>query len=131
MATGPGRSKRWRPTRDRGGRRSLPRWMRTHGGIPFEEALKDLSVFLEHDRLLSSRHWHVGAGATVTLADTVDLETAFFTFVAGAATRYGVGVNVGVTWRFLGPHFGPSPSRAPGTEPLAAKQRRFSGARFR
>jgi hypothetical protein len=111
--------------------RGLTNWMRTHGGIPFDEALKDLSLFLEHDRLLSSRHWHVGAGATVTLADTLDLETAFFTFAAGAAARYGVGVNVGVTWRFLGPRIAPSPSQAPRTQPVAAKRRPFSGARFR
>jgi len=110
--------------------RGLVNWMRTHGGIPFDEALKDLSLFLEHDRLLSSRHWHVGAGATITLTDTVDLETAFFTFVAGAAARYGVGVNVGVTWRFLGPRVEPAPSQAPGVPALTAK-RRFSGARSR
>ena len=42
--------------------RGLANWMRTHGGIPFDEALKDLSLFLEHDRLLASRHWHVGGG---------------------------------------------------------------------
>ena len=42
--------------------RGLVNWMRTHGGISFEEALKDLSLFLEHDRLLASRHWHVGGG---------------------------------------------------------------------
>ena len=111
--------------------RGLVNWMRTHGGIPFDEALKDLSLFLEHDRLLSSRHWHVGAGATVTLADTLDLETAFFTFVAGAAARYGVGVNVGLTWRFLGPHVGPSPSRAPGIRARTEGRRPFSGARSR
>ena len=111
--------------------RGLVNWMRTHGGIPFDEALKDLSLFLEHDRLLSSRHWHVGAGATVTLTDTVDLETAFFTFVAGAAARYGVGVNVGLTWRFLGPRMRPAPSQAGGMQALTAKRRRFSGARFR
>ena len=111
--------------------RGLVNWMRTHGGIPFDEALKDLSLFLEHDRLLSSRHWHVGAGATVTLADTVDLETAFFTFVAGAAARYGVGVNVGLTWRFLGPQAGPSPSQAPGARLRPATRRPLSGARSR
>jgi hypothetical protein len=91
--------------------RALANWMRTHGGIPFDEALKDLSLFLEHDRLLSSRHWHVGAGATVTLTDAFDLETAVSTFVSGAATRYGIGLNVGLTWRFLGPRVPPSPSR--------------------
>jgi hypothetical protein len=111
--------------------RGLVNWMRTHGGIPFDEALKDLSLILEHDRLLSSRHWHVGAGATLTLTDTVDLETAFFTFVAGAAARYGVGVNVGVTWRFLGPRAGPSPSQAPGPRAHVAQRRRFSGTRSR
>lgn len=111
--------------------RGLVNWMRTHGGIPFDEALKDLSLFLEHDRLLSSRHWHVGAGATLTLTDTVDLETAFFTFVAGAAARYGVGVNVGVTWRFLGPHVGPSPSRAPGIRARTTARRPLSRARSR
>jgi len=92
--------------------RGLATWMRTHGGIPFDEAWEDLSLFLEHDRLLSSRHWHVGAGATVTLTDALDLETAVSTFVAGAATRYGIGVNVGLTWRFLEPRMPPSPSRA-------------------
>ena len=92
--------------------------MRTHGGIPFDEALKDLSLFLEHDRLLSSRHWHVGAGATVTLTDALDLDAAFSTFVAGAAARYGVGVNVGLTWRFLEPRVPPTPSRAARSDAL-------------
>ena len=92
--------------------RALANWMRTHGGIPFDEALKDLSLFLEHDRLLSSRHWHVGGGATVTLTDALDLDAAVSTFVSGAATRYGIGVNVGLTWRFLEPRMPPSPSRA-------------------
>ena len=86
--------------------------MRTHGGIAFEEALNDLSLFLEHDRLLASRHWHVGGGATVTLTDTLDLDAAVSTFVAGAATRYGIGVNVGLTWRFLEPRLPPSSTRS-------------------
>jgi hypothetical protein len=92
--------------------RGLVNWMRTHGGMPFDETLKDLSLFLEHDRLLASRHWHVGAGATVTLTDALDLEAAVSTFVAGAATRYGVGVNVGITWRLFKPRGLPSPTRS-------------------
>jgi hypothetical protein len=111
--------------------RALANWMRTHGGIPFDEALKDLSLFLEHDRLLSSRHWHVGGGATVTLTDALDLETAFFTFVAGAATRYGIGVNVGFTWRFREPRPAPSPTPAARARALGVKRGPFSAARSR
>jgi hypothetical protein len=104
--------------------RGLANWMRTHGGIPFDEALQDLSLFLEHDRLLSSRHWHVGAGATVTLTDTLDLDAAFSTFVAGAAARYGIGVNVGLTWRFLEPRVPQSSTRARSVDVLSRASRR-------
>jgi hypothetical protein len=111
--------------------RGLVNWMRTHGGMPFDETLKDLSLFLEHDRLLASRHWHVGGGATINLTDALDLETAVFTFVAGAATRYGIGVNVGLTWRLLEPRVPPSPSRngAPAL-PSHAGRRPVSATRF-
>jgi hypothetical protein len=111
--------------------RGLANWMRTHGGMPFDETLKDLSLFLEHDRLLSSRHWHVGAAATVTLTDDIDLEAAAFTFVAGAAARYGTGMNVGLTWRFLRPRLGPSPARAGDSHASGVKRGRFNGARSR
>jgi hypothetical protein len=105
--------------------------MRTHGGMPFDETLKDLSLFLEHDRLLSSRHWHVGGGATFNLTDALDLETAVFTFVAGAATRYGIGVNIGLTWRLLKPRVPPSPTRSGVLESLSRAGRRpVSAARF-
>ena len=99
--------------------------------MPFDETLKDLSLFLEHDRLLASRHWHVGAGATVTLTDALDLETAVSTFVAGAATRYGVGVNVGLTWRLFKPRGLPSPTRSGALAfPSHAGRRPVSAARF-
>jgi hypothetical protein len=111
--------------------RGLVNWMRTHGGIPFAEAWNDLPVFLEHDRLLSSRHWHVGGAATITLTDTLDLETAFFTFVAGAAARYGTGVNVGLTWRFLEPRVGPSPTQAARHHAPAARRGPFTGTHSR
>ena len=84
--------------------RALGNWMRTYGGKGFVETYNnDLALFLEHDRLLSSRHWQVGGAATVSLTDSVDLDGAVVTHVAGAATRYGIGVNVGLTWRFLTP----------------------------
>ena len=113
--------------------RGIANWMRTHGGIPFDEALKDLSLFLEHDRLLASRHWHVGAGATVTLTDALDLETAVSTFVAGAATRYGIGVSVALNWRFLEPRMPSSPSRVArsGAFPRDRARAPVSGTRSR
>ena len=83
--------------------RALGNWMRTYGGVGFWEAYDDLSLFLEHDRLLPSRHWQVGGAATVSLTDSIDLDGAVVTFLAGADTRYGTGVNVGLTWRFLTP----------------------------
>ena len=83
--------------------RALANWMTTHGGLSFEESLQDLSLFLQHDRLLSSSHWHLGAAATVTLTDALDLDASFFKFVTGATTRYGVGFSVGLTWRVLEP----------------------------
>ena len=113
--------------------RALANWMKTHGGIPFNDALNDLSLFLEHDRLLASRHWHLGGGATVTLTDTLDLDASVSTFVAGAATRYGIGVNVGLTWRFLEPRL-PSPStRSAAGRPMPrpAQRRSVSATRSR
>ena len=84
--------------------RALGNWMRTYGGKGFVETYNnDLALFLEHDRLLSSRHWQVGGAATVSLTDSVNLDGAVVTHVAGAATRYGIGANVGLTWRFLTP----------------------------
>ena len=84
--------------------RALGNWMRTYGGVGFVETYNnDLALFLEHDRLLPSRHWQVGGAATVSLTDSIDLDGAVVTFLAGADTRYGTGVNVGLTWRFLTP----------------------------
>jgi hypothetical protein len=112
--------------------RGIVNWMRTHGGMSFEETRQDLSLFLEHDRLLASRHWHVGGGATVTLTDALSLETAVFTFVGGAAARYGVGINVGLTWRLLEPRVPPSPSRGGALAlPSHAGRGPVSATRFR
>jgi hypothetical protein len=92
--------------------RALGNWMHTHGGIGFEEAAQDLLVFLSHDRMLASRYWHLGAGTTVTLTDSIDLDGAFVKTVSGADTHSGYGLNVGLTWRFLQPRPGPAPPQA-------------------
>jgi hypothetical protein len=80
--------------------RGLATWSHTHGGVPFSEAYKDVLLFLVHDRLLASRYWHAGGGATVSLTDSLDLDGAFVTFVSGSDTHYGHGATVGLTWRF-------------------------------
>ncbi len=55
----------------------------------------------------------------MTLTDTLDLDASVSTFVAGAATRYGIGVNVGLTWRFLEPRL-PSAIDPVGGRPATA-----------
>jgi hypothetical protein len=89
--------------------RGLANWMTTHGGLTFLESLEDLSLFLQHDRLLASSHWHLGAAATVTLTNAFDLDASFFKFVTGRTARYGAGFSVGLTWRVLEPRI-PQPS---------------------
>jgi hypothetical protein len=81
--------------------RALANWMHTHGGVPFEVTYEDVYLFLAHDRLLASRYWHAGGGATVSLTDSIDLDGALVTFLTGSDTHYGLGLNIGLTWRFL------------------------------
>jgi hypothetical protein len=81
--------------------RGLTSWLRTHGGVPFSEAYESLELFLVHDRLLASRSWHVGGGATVSLTDSINIDGAVVTFLAGSDTHYGTGISVGLTWRFF------------------------------
>jgi hypothetical protein len=81
--------------------RALFNWAHTHGGVPFTQTLEDPFLFLEHDRLLAVRYWHVGAGTTVSLTDSLDLDGAVVTFLSGADTHYGLGISVGLTWRVL------------------------------
>jgi hypothetical protein len=81
--------------------RALFNWAHTHGGLPFTQTLQDPFLFLEHDRLLAVRYWHVGGGTTVSLTDTIDLDGAVVTFLSGADTHYGLGISVGLTWRML------------------------------
>jgi hypothetical protein len=80
--------------------RGLADWMHTHGGVPFSEAYEDVELFLVHDRLLASRYWHIGAGATVSLTDSIDLDGAVVTFLSGSDTHYGLGATIGLSWHF-------------------------------
>jgi hypothetical protein len=103
--------------------RGLANWMTTHGGLSWQESLQDLSLFLQHDRLLSSSHWHMGAAATVTLTDALDLDASFFKFITGNTTRYGVGFSVGLTWRVLEPRIPESSTRVRPPAGLGAGRR--------
>jgi len=92
--------------------RGLLNWMKTHGGIGFEEAYEDLALFLTHDRLLAGRYWHVGAGATVSLTDSIDLDAAVLSMRKGADTHSGIGFNVEVSWHFFTPRAALPPAKA-------------------
>ena len=99
--------------------RGLVAWQHTHGGLTYAETLDGAfgtdtqpgvpELFLDHDRLLAARYWHIGGGATISLTDTIDLDAAVVTFPAGADSHYGVGMSVGVTWQVLTPR---APSRS-------------------
>ncbi|MGH9387034.1 MAG: hypothetical protein ACRD2N_22420 [Vicinamibacterales bacterium] len=99
--------------------RGLAAWSRTHGGLSYDETLTDTFLFLDHDRLLASRYWHLGAGATVALTDSIDLDAAVLKFVAGADTHYGLGAMFGVTWRLVA-----NPSARPAKLTRAMPRRR-------
>lgn len=83
--------------------RALAAWSRTHGGLTYDETLLDTTLFLDHDRLVTSGYWHLGGGATVAVTDTFDLDAAFVRFLAGTNTHYGLGLTIGATWRFAPP----------------------------
>ena len=64
--------------------RGMAAWQQTHGGIASVTAIDRAAgaggrpaqpvVYLDHDRLLAVRYWHLGGGATVALTDTLDLD---------------------------------------------------------
>jgi hypothetical protein len=102
--------------------RGLATWSHTHGGVPFSRAYEDAFLFLAHDRLLASRYWHVGGGATVSLTDAIDLDGGIVTFLSGSDTHYGVGMTAGITWQFLRGR-APQPSMRSGSSQLAFRGR--------
>jgi hypothetical protein len=89
--------------------RGLAAWQQTHGGLAYIDAIERASgangqpgnpeIYLDHDRLLATRYWHIGGGGTVKLTEVVDLNGAVLTFVSGADSHYGVGATLGVTWK--------------------------------
>ena len=93
--------------------RALAAWSQTHGGLHWTEAYNrgfgldgrpaNPELLLDHDRLIASKYWHLGAGATISLTDSIDLDANAVRFLSGADTHYGVGVTVGITWRVLEP----------------------------
>lgn len=94
--------------------RALSAWSQVHGGLSYDDAFNAIEtnpfLFLDHDRLLGGRYWHLGGGATVALTDSIDFDAAFLRFIAGADTHYGVGLTIGATWRFS-PPVAASPAR--------------------
>lgn len=90
--------------------RAMANWLHTHGGVPFSVAYEDVEFYLVHDRLLASRYWHLGAGATFAITDSLELDGAFVTFLSGSDTHYGLGTTIGLTWRFR-TGAAPAPSR--------------------
>lgn len=100
--------------------RALAAWSQSHGGLHWTEAYNrgfgldgrpaNPELLLDHDRLLASRYWHLGGGATVALTDTLDLDVAVVRYVSGADTHYGIGMSAGITWRFAKAAPLPSPS---------------------
>ena len=83
------------------GARRTARVFGPDGELLDEVQFNDVLMLLDHDRLLASRYWHVGGGATFVLTDSLDLNGALLTFVSGADTHYGVGLSVSLTWRFV------------------------------
>jgi hypothetical protein len=88
--------------------RALGNWLFTHGGIGFLEAADDPFLFLSHDRMLAGRYWHLGGATTISLNDMLDFDAAVIGTLTGADTHYGMGINVGLTWRVLTPRAQPS-----------------------
>ena len=62
--------------------------------LPFEQ-------FYHHDRISQESYWNVGAGAGVSLTDTVDLFGSFTTTLSGRNTHaVNRGLSIGVAWSF-------------------------------
>lgn len=97
--------------------RGTAAWEQTHGGLAYLNVVErafagEPELYLDHDRLLAVRYWHVGGGATVTLTDTLDLDGAVVTFLSGADSHYGNGVTLGLSWKMSAARTA-NPARAP------------------
>src|SRR5262249_20123438 len=75
-------------------------WM--HGGLNFSEIFQGSSseVIRQQDRVTRQNFDHVGAGATLSLTESVSTQFTFSKFVSGENAHYGEGIFAGVSWRF-------------------------------
>jgi hypothetical protein len=80
--------------------RGFGNWLHTHGGITIEQALQDPQLFPVHDRLLRASSWHLGAGTTYSLIESMDLSFSYITYLAGTQTHFGRAITIGTSWNF-------------------------------
>jgi len=75
-------------------------WM--HGGLNFSEIFQGSSseVVRQQDRVTRQNFYHVGAGAELSITESVSTHFTFIKFVSGQNAHYGEGVFGGVSWRF-------------------------------
>ncbi len=85
-------------------------WQRTHGGLRYGSPLPGADVpppgdattderVKQHDRLLRNHYWHLGAGATYSLA-RVDVFMSYLHFLSGTDTHSGRALTLGVSVPF-------------------------------
>jgi opacity protein-like surface antigen len=80
--------------------RGFGNWLHTHGGITIEQALQNPEIFPVHDRLLRASSWHLGAGTTYSLTESMDLSFSYITYLAGTDTHFGRAITIGTSWNF-------------------------------
>jgi hypothetical protein len=84
-------------------------WQRVHGGVragsdtgnpfPLPGELNTLERFLQRDRILRTKYWQAGVGASYSVG-RVDVFTSFSKYVWGRDAHNGQAYNLGATWYF-------------------------------
>lgn len=85
-------------------------WQRTHGGLRYGSPLPGAKVpppgdattderVKQHDRLLRNHYWHLGAGASYSLA-RMDVFVSYLHFLSGTDTHAGRALTLGVSVPF-------------------------------
>jgi len=81
--------------------RGFGSWLHTHGGIiTIEQLFANPQLFPVHDRILRASYWHLGAGTTYSVSESVDLSFSYITFLAGTNSHFGRAITIGTTWNF-------------------------------